>query len=61
MIAARASACWSIKAPGIVTGAMAPASVKGVITETWLAAAKSMIPLHIAMSSWRGEFVLMTV
>ena len=49
------------QAPAIVTGAMAPDKVKGVITETCPARAKSMMPWHIGMSSWRGELVLMTV
>ena len=47
--------------PAIVTGAIAPESVNGVITETWPARSKSMIPWHIGTSSWRGELVLITV
>ena len=52
--------CW-VNTPAGVTGAMAPARVNGVITDTWPALAKSMMPWHMGMSSWRGELVLITV
>jgi hypothetical protein len=58
---ARASACWRVSAPASVTGAIAPARVNGVTTESWPAAAKSISPMHMGMSSWRGELLLMTV
>jgi hypothetical protein len=35
--------------------------VKGVTIESCPAAAKSIRPMHIGMSSWRGELLLMTV
>ena len=58
---ASASACASVSAPAIVTGAIAPASVNGVMIVGWPAAAKSIIPSDIGMSSCSGELVLMTV
>src|SRR4029078_1532715 len=58
---ASASACWSVRAPASATGALAPARGDGVTTESWPAAAKSMSPMHIGMSSCRGELLLMTV
>ena len=48
---ASASACCSTSAPGMVTGAIAPASVNGVITDACPARAKSMMPWHIGTSS----------
>ena len=56
---ASASACARVSAPAMVTGAIAPASVKGVITVGWPASAKSMMPSAIGVSSCNGEFVLM--
>jgi hypothetical protein len=44
-----------------VIGAIAPASVNGVIICTWPASAKSMMPSAIGESSTRGEFVLIMV
>ena len=41
---ASASACCSVSAPATVTGAIAPDSVNGVMTETCPARAKSMMP-----------------
>ena len=58
---ARNSACASVSAPATVTGAMAPARVNGVMMSTWPAAAKSMMPSAIGMSSCSGELVLMMV
>ena len=58
---ASASACASVSAPVIVTGAIAPASVNGVMIRTWPDAAKSMMPSAMGMSSCSGEFVLITV
>ncbi len=58
---ASASACASVSAPVIVTGAIAPASVNGVMISTCPASAKSMMPSAIGMSSCSGELVLMTV
>src|SRR5580704_13131932 len=58
---ASASACARVKAPATVTGAIAPARVNGVMMSTWPAAAKSMMPSAMGMSSCKGEFVLMMV
>ena len=58
---ASASACASVNAPAIVTGAIAPASVNGVMMSTCPAVAKSMMPSAIGMSSCSGELVLMMV
>jgi hypothetical protein len=60
-IPASASACCSVSAPASVTGAIAPARVNGVTTATCPAAAKSIRPMHIGMSSCRGELLLITV
>src|ERR1700737_806390 len=57
----RASACASVKAPAIVMGAIAPASVNGVTITSCPFAAKSMMPSVIGTSSCRGEFVLQMV
>ena len=54
-----ASACCCTSAPASVTGLMAPASVKGVITFTWPCSAMVMRPSPIGMSSCSGELVLM--
>ena len=53
---ASASAFCSTSAPASVTGAIAPASVNGVITMTWLRAENSRIPWHIGTSSRSGEW-----
>src|SRR6202008_4376789 len=53
-----ASACASVSAPGIVTGAMAPASVNGVTIINWPLSANSMMPSVIGTSSCKGELVL---
>jgi hypothetical protein len=53
-----ASACASVSAPGIVTGAMAPASVKGVTIMSCPLRANSMMPSVIGTSSCNGELVL---
>src|SRR5215469_11733307 len=53
-----ASACASVRAPGMVTGAMAPASVKGVTIISWPLAANSMMPSVMGTSSCSGELVL---
>ena len=53
-----ASACASVSAPGMVIGAMAPASVKGVTIISWPWRANSMMPSVIGRSSCRGELVL---
>jgi hypothetical protein len=58
---ASASAFCSTRAPASVTGAMAPARVKGVTTQTWLRRAISMMPMAIGPSSLKGELVLITV
>ena len=57
-IPARASAFSKVMAPAIVTGAIAPASVKGVITTGCPIADNSMMPCNIGISSCRGELVL---
>ncbi len=51
----------SVITPFTLAGAMEPARVNGVMTETCPASAKSIMPWHIGTSSWRGEFVLITV
>ena len=56
---ARASAFCRVTAPAIVTGAIAPASVKGVITTGWPISDNAITPCIIGISSCRGEFVLM--
>ena len=60
-IPASASAFCSTSAPARVTGAIAPASVNGVMHTTWLWAANSMIPWSIGASSRSGELELTTV
>ena len=44
----------------MVTGAIAPARVNGVMTVAWLRAAYSMMPVHIGSSRRNGDDVLMT-
>ena len=58
---ARASAFCCTSAPATVTGAMAPASVNGVTTTTWLADDISMMPCSIGPSYRSGEDALMMV
>ena len=58
---ASASAFCCASAPAIVTGAIAPARVNGVITTHWLRRAISMIPCNIGSSSRSGELELMIV
>ncbi len=58
---ASASACASVNAPAMVTGAIAPASVKGVMISNCPDLAKSMMPSAIGISSCSGELVLMMV
>ena len=58
---ASASACASVRAPAMVTGAMAPASVKGVMIVGCPARANSTMPSDIGMSNWSGELVFITV
>ena len=60
-IPASASAFCSARAPASVTGAIAPASVNGVMHTTWLCAANSMIPWSIGASRRSGELELTTV
>jgi hypothetical protein len=40
-----------------VTGAIAPAKVKGVTTQAWLRRVISMMPIAIGLSSLNGELV----
>ena len=49
-IPARASAFCRTSAPATVIGAMAPASVNGVMTMTWLLADISWMPCSITVS-----------
>ena len=59
-IPANASAfCWA-SAPAMVTGAIAPARVKGVMMMTWPRALISMMPVSIGASSRSGEDELIT-
>jgi hypothetical protein len=58
---ARASAFCSASAPASVTGAIAPASVNGVMQTTWLRSANAMIPCSIGKSSRSGELEFTTV
>jgi hypothetical protein len=60
-IPASASAFCSTRAPARVTGAIAPASVNGVMQTTWLCFANSMIPWSIGASRRSGELELTTV
>jgi len=48
-------------APAMVTGAMAPASVKGVTTTAWPRRARRRQPSIIGWSCFRGEVELMLV
>ena len=61
VIPARASAFCSTSAPASVTGAIAPASVNGVMQITWFRAEYSRIPWSIGVSSRSGDDELMTV
>ena len=56
---ASASAFCCASAPAIVTGAIAPASVNGVITMIWLRRDISIMPCSIGSSSRSGEEELM--
>jgi hypothetical protein len=58
---ASASAFCCTSAPATVIGAMAPASVNGVITIGWLCRAISITPSSIGPSYCSGEFELTTV
>ncbi len=58
---ASASAFCCTSAPAMVAGAMAPESVKGVITTIWLRRAISISPSIIGPSSRSGEEVLTMV
>ena len=58
-IPAIASACCWASAPASVTGDMAPARVKGVMTLTWPCSASVISPSAIGTSSCSGELVLM--
>ena len=58
---ASASAFCSTSAPARVTGAIAPASVNGVMHTIWLRSAKAMTPCDIGVSRRSGELVLTTV
>ena len=60
-IPASASAFCSERAPASVTGAIAPASVNGVMHTIWPRRANSMIPWSIGASSRSGELELTTV
>src|SRR5579864_7746229 len=53
-----ASACASVRAPGIVIGAIAPARVNGVTIMSCACAAKVMMPSVMGTSSCSGELVL---
>src|SRR6185312_11710801 len=53
-----ASACARVRAPAIVIGAMAPASVNGVTITSCPLAANSTMPSVIGTSSCNGELVL---
>ena len=59
--AAKPSAIDSVTAPDMVTGAMAPASVKGVITTGWPRRASRKAPSSIGKSCFSGETELMLV
>ena len=61
VIPASASAFCSTSAPASVTGAIAPASVNGVMTTTWLRDDISRMPWSIGVSSRSGDDELMTV
>src|SRR5882757_5789756 len=61
VIPSSASACASVKAPAIVIGAIAPASVKGVTITSCPFAANSMMPSVIGTSNCNGELVLQMV
>ena len=60
-IPARASAFCCTTAPATVTGAIAPASVNGVTTTTWLRAEYCRIPSSIGVSRRSGELQFTTV
>ena len=60
-MAASASAIDWTTAPAMVTGAMAPASVKGVTITGWPRRAKRMAPSSIGKSCLSGEEELMLV
>ena len=60
-MAARASAMERTTAPAMVTGAMAPASVKGVTMTGWPRRAKRMAPSSMGESCFRGDEELMLV
>ena len=60
MPASASAFCWA-SAPASVIGAIAPASVNGVITIGWLCRANSIIPCDIGVSRRSGEFELTTV
>ena len=60
MPASASAFCWAT-APARVIGAIAPDSVNGVITITWLRADSSMIPCSIGVSSRSGDDELITV
>ena len=52
--------CWT-RAPARLTGAIAPARVKGVIATGWLRRASSIIPHSIGASYCNGELTLTKV
>src|SRR6266478_3147969 len=54
----RASACARVRAPAMVIGAIAPASVNGVTIINCPCAANSMMPSVMGTSSCSGELVL---
>ena len=60
MPASASAFCWAT-APASVTGAIAPDSVNGVITMTWLRDANSIIPCDIGVSRRSGDDELTTV
>ena len=60
MPASASAFCWAT-APASVIGAIAPDSVKGVITITWLRDENSMMPCSIGRSRRNGDDELMTL
>ena len=59
-IPAKASAFCKTTAPAIVTGAIAPAKVNGVIMMSWFRADISWMPWSITVSYRSGVLALMT-
>ena len=60
MPASASAFCWAT-APASVIGAIAPDSVNGVITITWLRDENSMMPCSIGRSRRSGDDELITL